>query len=398
MKKTRITLLLFVSLFTLTNTCFAQDVPTVYSIIVASTYDTTIGVAAEKSKTQFDLFLRNVAKKLDYDYIPNYLVGNECKKKNVMEVLDNFQCDTADIIVFAYFGHGGRSKTETSEFPQMCLYGEYQSNYVPVEYVKNRLAKHGARITWVIGDCCNSEGEWIKPKSYTADALGPMKSTVNRGAEMDLYPKLFKEFTGVITMCASKKGTFGWSRSDIGMLFNNALTNTINHFGASSLIPGQPWQSVMTVVQNHFSTYPIETPKYPGQIFYAIPQYLIEQRQIIDDNEKEKGKGGKKGGGDNDVRNKEVEKFFAQLYNSKDGWLAKEKKVEELWKEYFTQDAMCRTLTPSGLPIGDKTSVRKYLHGVARRDKISNISILNVKRDSYSGKIVSMDIIELSYE
>lgn len=381
-------IVLSLSLLLSTTFCFSQDVPTLHAIIVAATHDTTIGEAAQKSCMKFTTFLHSVANEIGYEWDETTLKGYDCKRNNLMKVLDDFQCDTSDIVVFCYLGHGVRSIDDKSDFPQMCFHGESQSNYLPVEYVKNRLAKYGSRITWVIGDCCNSYSEYVSPKN---PEIEPQTMTIAYGAATNLYPKLFKEFTGVITMCASKKGTYGWSRSDIGMLFNNALINTINHFSLNGIIPGQPWQSVMTNVQNYFTNHPIQTIKYPGQTFYMIPQYIIEPRnEPWNDKGKSKGKSRKKVNTD-----RIVEAALANLFDNKVEWLERTQLVDQIMRENFGPNAQYRKLTPSGTPYGGG-EVRRYLEELSRSENVANIIVLNVKRDK--GKVIYMDVIEVNYE
>lgn len=360
----------------------AQNTPTLHAIVMASTLDTSIGKAAQKSSVKFLTFLNTVADKIDYDFNEINLSGYDCKHDKLMETLRNFRCDTSDIIVFCYLGHGTRAIEDKSEFPQMCFYGEPQSNYVPVEQVKKSLAKHGARITWVIGDCCNSYGEFVSPKNPDVE---PQAMTITHGAVANMYPKLFKEFTGVITMCASKKGTYGWSRNDIGMLFNNTLLEVINNVSVNEIIPGGAWKTIMNRVQIHFSNYPITSIKHPGKVFYMIPQYLIEPRQD--------GKG--EGVIVERKIEREIETVLRTLSDNKVDWLERGKRVDGVFRNNFASNAEVRKLTPSGVPYWNG-SVRKYLESVARSENIANIVVRNVK--SKDGKVTHMDVIEVNYE
>lgn len=373
-------ILLIAAFFIALNHTFAQDVPVLHAIIVASTNDSTIGDAAQKSSVKFTTFLKTVADKIGYEFDEISLTGFDCKRSILDEELNDFQCDTSDIIVFCYFGHGTRSVDDKSEFPQMCFYKEPQSNYMPVEYVKNKLAKHGARITWVIGDCCNSYDEYVSSKPIDE----PQSMSLSFGASANIYPMLFKKFTGVVTMCASKKGTYGWSRNDIGMHFNNALIDIINHISVNDIIPNEPWQSVMNKVQIHFKNFPIHSSKYPGQTFYMIPQYRIEPRLT------KEGKSIKR------EHNTGIEKVLAQLSNGEEYWLEREKRVDLVMREHFSPTARYRKLTPSGTPY-DGGMVKKYLQGIAHSENIANIVVLNEKRDE-QGKITYMDVIEVYYE
>lgn len=374
---------LAVILIMLSHVCVAQDKNTLHAIVMASTLDTSIGPAAEKSRVRFITFLHTIAKEIGYKFDEISLSGYDCKHDVLMETLNDFKCDTSDIVVFCYFGHGTRAEEDESEFPQMCFYGESQSKYIPLEKVKNILAKHGARITWVIGDCCNSYGEWVDPKSTDAE---PQSMTVTYGAVTNLYPKMFKEFTGVITMCASKKGTYGWSRNDKGMLFNNALIDFINNVSINDIIPGESWKSVMNRIQIYFSNYPIVSNKYPGKTFYMIPQYIIEPRQFS----------GGKGKVVTPKLERTLEDALRALYDNKVNWLDRGRRVDGVMRNHFASNAKVRKLTSSGVPYWFG-SVKEYLESIARSEIIANIVIYNAKRDQ-EGKITYMDVIEVNYE
>lgn len=378
----KIILLLF-SLFAIASTGLAQNI--LHAILVAATYDTSIGPAVYRSHQDFAVFLNTIAKEIDYEFDEITLSGNDCKNKMVMDTIDAFKCDTSDIVVFAYFGHGVRSVDDKSEFPQMCLHGEREANYIPLEYVKNRLAQHGARLTWVIGDCCNSYGEFVHSKE---DKLVVQPMTVSRGSAANLYPQLFKKFTGVVTMCASKKGTYGWCNNGTGMFFTNALIDNVNHLSLNDVIPNQPWQSVMKNIQMNFNNYPIHSEKYPGKTFYMIPQYLIEPRQKPSDN-KPKDDPWKNNDG------KKIAAVLTSLANDKISWIERTRQVEGIMKDNFAPEAKYRKITSSGTPY-DGGSVRKYLEEIARVDNIANIVVLNVKRNN-SGKITYVDVIEVKY-
>lgn len=356
-----------------------QNRPTLHGIIFADTYDDKIGPGTDVSKAKFGELLYEIAGGIDYEDDFVIKTGDECRKDALMEVLNNFKCDTADIVVFCYLGHGGRSTSDTSLFPQMCLHEKYQKNFVPLEYVKNRLAEHGARVTWVIGDCCNSYGEFIEPKIYPA---GP---TVLPGATISLTNQLFKEFRGVITMCASKPGTFGWSNNVSGMYFNNALINAIENTNVNSLIPGQPWQSVMNTVMKSLAGHTFYDKDDPTKTPYKMePRYRIEPRQQRQKKQIEIDPG----------QNKTVQHAISDLSNRNKHGIERMRMVEPIEQLYFAKDAKVRTVSRDNIAYGDIYTIDKYLNRLSHADNIINVIVRTVSKDE-SDKITYMEVHEI---
>lgn len=373
-------LVLLISTLILSFGAICQNRPTLHGIIFADTYDDKIGPGTDVSKTKFGDFLYEIAGQIDYEDDFVFYPGDQCRKATLMNVLDNFSCDTSDIVVFCYMGHGGRSEADTSLFPQMCLHEKYQKDYVPLEYVKERLAAHGARVTWVIGDCCNSYDEFIEPKTYPA---GP---TMLPGAATNLANQLFIEFTGVVTMCASKPGTFGWSNNVTGMYFNNALIGAIENANLNSLIPGQPWQSVMNTVMKSLAGHTFYDKEDPTRTPYKMePRYRIEPRR-----HNQKPPVGPK-------PDQTVQRALSDLSNRNKHGIERMRMVEHIQQSYFAANAMVRTVSKDNIAYGDFYAIEKYLYRLSRAENIINVIVRTVRKDD-AEKITYIEVHEIYTE
>ena len=354
-----------------------QSRPTLHAKIFADTYDDKIGSGAEVSKQRFDYFLSTIANEINYEYDGIFYAGRDCSRQSLEKALNDFSCDTSDIVVFCYLGHGGRSFNDTSIFPQMCLHEKSQKDFVPLESVTKKLASHGARLTLVIGDCCNSYGEYITPKPIPQPG-----ATMLPGATISLIDQLFLNTTGTITMCASKPGTYGWTNSMTGMYFNNALITAIKSVGLNSIRPGQPWQTVMDAVMKDLAANPIMKD---GQSYTMEPKYRIEPRNV------------KKGGGVRPPLPSTLQRDLSAISNRHTHPVERTRLISPILESYFTGDGVVRTVSDDGIAYGSIYTFRQYLGRIARSENIVNILVRNAKYDT-NGKITYLEVHEVYSE
>lgn len=87
------------------------------------------------------------------DYYGNRLTPENCKR-----AVQSLTCQSEDIVVFYYIGHGGRPVTDSDvahPYPQMWMGQEDERKMIPLEWVHNTLKTKNARLTVTIGMCCN---------------------------------------------------------------------------------------------------------------------------------------------------------------------------------------------------------------------------------------------------
>lgn len=354
----------------------AQEVKTLRAIIVANTQDEKIGEAAQISMNKFEGLLYEIQYTLGCGIDVKKCFGADCSRAGLDNALAKFVCDTDDVVIFCYLGHGTRSPEDTSMFPQMCLGERSQSRYMPLESVKNQLAKKGARLTVVIGDCCNTFSENVKPKEIES------ASSYLRGASMSLLEELFAQSTGVITMCASKKGTYGWCNNRTGMYFNNALIEAIDNVQVNSVIPGNPWRSMMNTVQMMFKDRAFTDKDDPLRKEYKMmPQYRIEPRRVpiippIP------------------PTYNTFQKAIIGLLQSNDSYYEKIEKTEALISRWFSNDAKVQVVGRTGVPFGEREDVDRYIRKLLNSPNLVNIVTRNEKKDS-AGKITYMEVHEI---
>ena len=100
----------------------AQDRPTMHAIIFADTDDKSIGKGEAISLDKFTDMLRTVCNTINYSFLPDIYKGANCRSSELQDCLKEFNCDTNDIVVFCYLGHGTRSAMDTGSGGISCGY------------------------------------------------------------------------------------------------------------------------------------------------------------------------------------------------------------------------------------------------------------------------------------
>ncbi len=134
---------------------------------------------------------------------------SQTSPKNCKEAIRGLNCDTNDIVVFYYIGHGGRSIEDKSKYPQMLLAQSTDERCVPLVWVYDELAKKNARLTLTIGMCCNSYTAGMTAKESVPFSIEKGRAMYS-GQEIEAIQKLFLGHRGNIIMSSSSKGQVSW--------------------------------------------------------------------------------------------------------------------------------------------------------------------------------------------
>lgn len=190
----------------------------VHAIVFCNTDDEKIGKSCENDQERFVNELGTIATALgcEVDWL-NVYTGKECNKPNLESAISGLRCSANDIIFFYYSGHGVHAQADPTDgwLPQMCLnYKSYdQDKFVPVTYVRDKIASKGARLSIILTDCCNNEAEWVTVKSLIAS---DDKATNTDAIDVERLKKLFYESRGTVIATSSKRGQVSYGPKDGG--------------------------------------------------------------------------------------------------------------------------------------------------------------------------------------
>lgn len=374
-------------LSTLLLTCISLNAQKIHFICFADTNDPKIGAGVKQNVNLMTYFVMQLATglSLENDIEPLIIMqGNDCNSKNLHSVIEGFQCASEDIVIFSYLGHGARSTQDQSEFPQMCLGSSNQSQFVPLEYVKDALSQKGPKFLLVLGDCCNNYSDAVLPKSNTLVTAGPTRLSYSSS---EALKSLFTKTTGYVISSGCKKGEYSWVNSYEGGFFTNGLLRGLDEYIESSR-PSYTWNELLNGVRNwvvQFSRIALA-----GQGGYIqTPIYLVNSEP----NPKPKG-----GGGHSNSTSKDIRTALISICNQSSNAIERLNKCENTLSSYFaSNDCIIDVVGLDQKTIVDHLSASDYLLRLATVNDLANFNIVDQQKNSF-GKITYLKVHEIYRE
>ena len=214
----------------------SMSAQSIHFIAFCNTKDPNIGISCGKDYEHVYNTVCYLADALGYQEYPSMNVEEDCSKERLMAVLNELSCAPDDIVFFYYSGHGVHAAADAANLPQMCLKyeGYEQDKFVPVRVVKEMLSKKGARLNFILTDCCNNIADWVTAKGIFAGKGNT--SPVLRDVNIKNYKKLFLDKKGTVIMTSSKKGQTSGCY-DSGGCFTNSFIEVLDLVGEGSITP-----------------------------------------------------------------------------------------------------------------------------------------------------------------
>lgn len=188
--------------------CIRAGSQTFHAIMFCNTQNPSIGKSVQQDFQKMRIEFKSMANFIGYKYAPYEFKDNKFNRQNLEKTINNLKCGPDDIVFFYYSGHGGRSRREKTDYPQMELLvdgsrgGDERTDLYPLYNVKERIKAKHPRLTIVMGDLCNSYANGITPKEIALDK-GP---TLKTGGKSQFYKDLFFKMKGDIIATSSKPG------------------------------------------------------------------------------------------------------------------------------------------------------------------------------------------------
>lgn len=200
---------------------------TIHSIIFADTNDSNIGTGVQVNVSKITDWSNKIAIALageGYQYKTYVFTGNRCNKPNLLSMVKSLSCKD-DIVIFFYGGHGGRSVSDTSKYPKLCLGSTDESQFVSLSNLKDMITSKNPMIQIIIADCCNSYYDGNVPQSRTM-AMGSEKQVSSYSTRM--IKELFLNKKGSIVCTGATKGEYGWINTINGGFFTYSFLESFN--------------------------------------------------------------------------------------------------------------------------------------------------------------------------
>lgn len=219
--------------------------PTIHLVELTNDIIMDIGQQCSQDSKAMRSEVRGIAQLLGMNIQIYDVSGDQFSLIGLKRALKQLKASNDDVIVFHYSGHGFRFDDQEDEFPQLSLcptgYEELlDNNYVGLSDVYEVLLAKQARLTIVLGDCCNSFLGAPRPITQTA-FLTRDRSNVS----LEKLRQLFINSRGSIISSAASPGEVSWCDLSGGM-YTNAFLQTLRS-EISLLAEGEPsWDNIIS--------------------------------------------------------------------------------------------------------------------------------------------------------
>lgn len=201
-------------------------------------------------------------KEQGYNINPIDVYGSKTSPENCKNIINDLDCDSEDIVVFYYVGHGTEN-SGTSKFPLMLLAQNYVEKLVPLSWVHETLKKKGARLTITIGMCCNSRQG--APGRIAPTFSANYGNTYIDPSMTECIKKMFLNFRGDLIVTSASPNESSWAVNTLDMGPTDYFTYYwLDQF--NNVLPDQSnpdWESMLRGVKQ--SVYDKVKSDHPGK-------------------------------------------------------------------------------------------------------------------------------------
>ena len=204
---------------------------TMHMIIVANTTVSDIGAACKRDLNNLSSEFGGIAKVLGMNYDLQTLSGKTYSKESLVNLINGFNPDKNDVVIFAYSGHGFRFDNQSDYYPNIDLsptsYDNPAENYVAVSDIYKAIVGKGARLNLIFSDCCNTKIGATMPLVNT----NTLFSRANNNFDRTKLQRLFMDASGSMIATAASPGEMSWCGVNGGFFtlsFLECLRNQIS--------------------------------------------------------------------------------------------------------------------------------------------------------------------------
>lgn len=386
---------------------FANAQGMLRSIIFADNNDNRIGKGVqcnlEGIQEQIDIIASCIGME---EHMASPLVYEQfrCNPQELRECIKNFKCGKDDIVLFFYFGHGGRSPKDRSEFPQMCLGTSFEkeSQWIPLEDVKNAIMKQNPRFLLVFGDLCNSSDPGISPKY---GILNSASASEISSTQKEAMKRLFLNCRGSVITSGSTKNEFSWYYNvhpDGGGFFTSAFQAELESYTKNN--PNADWETLLGKIRDGVvgltrdiktrnPDMTIQTPKYKVEVSYVgnnpRPNNENETKMINQNNNNLV-----ENNNTNQVNNGEFQSILIDIANENNTPTYRIKKRSSVLSCFANPNVWVDVVGRNNRTVVSSERASDFIERISTAFHLRNFTILECQRDG-NGKITSLKVHEI---
>ncbi len=174
-------------------------------VVVANTQVPDIGTSCSIDQHRAEHEFEVICKELNIELNKVIINDYNLDKENVTQAIENLKPAPNDIIAFVYTGHGYRTKDQRSRYPRISfrLASDEpvdETTSYELEEIYDEIASKGARLTFVIGDCCNADSG----RTMRDGGVSMITSNNQLKGKVSRLKKLFLDSRGSMIVTAAR--------------------------------------------------------------------------------------------------------------------------------------------------------------------------------------------------
>ena len=218
---------------------------TLHLMLVTHSNDPDVGGAFSINNDGLRNTFQNIAALTGMQLKVVEVSGDDFEKKSVEDMIGNYKVGPDDVLIFYYSGHGFRMPEQTSKYPYLLLRSNFlqepKEHTLLLEDINKTLERKNARLTIVVGECCNIDTRQSDVKEKHTLVMRPSESF---SLDVAKVKKLFSS-SGKIFVASCSPGERSAYRTEGGGIFFNNLRSNI--YGFTSLLSARDvsWEKIL---------------------------------------------------------------------------------------------------------------------------------------------------------
>lgn len=323
------------------------------------------------------------------------IYGSKTSPENCKNIVNDLQCDSEDIVIFYYVGHGTEN-TNTSKFPLMFMAQTSVNKLVPLSWVHETLKKKGARLTISIGMCCNARQE-VPGKIAPTFNMNYGNTYIDQDMSKNIK-KLFLNYRGDLIVTSASPAESSWAcGSNVGPTDYFTL-NLLAYF--NNILPDENnpnWEEILvgikrSVYENVKNDAVIQS-RHPGSTQTPIWLNGLIAANAPAPSRPAPPKKEEIQTNDITILKTKLNKALAYISSNSADETERIRAAQKI-KTEFKDNIMVRIMSQDGNIVVDKETISDYLGRISTSGLLMNVSVDDLKTNQ-EGKIISLRVREL---
>jgi hypothetical protein len=208
--------------------------------LVSNTEDIDLGEGFTQNSKKLKFLFEECTRELKIDLNIIDISGKKFSKSEITKRINDCKVSQDDIVVFYYSGHGFRYEDDTVQWPHLDLTRSLfeQKESYNLSEINDKLLDKKARLTIVIGECCNSSNGALRPVVPNVPLLARGRLGLNKITLANLFSA-----KGQILLATCKPMEFSMYYVNLGGYFCTSFYKSFLHNVSTN--ENTKWQDIL---------------------------------------------------------------------------------------------------------------------------------------------------------